>query len=146
MQALADLANSVLLPLVNSVMSASPIIWPSHAYTINDGGGYGLTVEHPNMASPQPDYDFSGSSANWVNELNRIRADYWILVFGQFGTDGNYLGQNTLDTSVYFSLENASSGPWCVGVNDPITFPMGESQGQLITSNTPQTFFKNVEF
>ena len=84
------------------------------------------------------------SYAYWLHELNRIRGDYWTMVF-------NYIVE---DANVYLNANNLVSGPWCVGVNDPITFPYSTNQGTLFGSvpNTPGTttknfcIFKNVKF
>ena len=64
-------------------------------------------------------------SSNWLSELNRIRGDYWNLVF------------NT-PSSIFLSPSNLVSGPWVVGVNDPNTFPMG-----LPLSGLPGSFDSN---
>lgn len=52
---------------------------------------------------------------NWSRELNRIRADYFNLVFIQGLNDELYLDPATV-----------ASGPWIVGLNDPATFPMDQ--------------------
>ena len=126
MQALADLANSVLLPLVNANVSgdgtgALDTGWAFSGGVVEAWGGANFYHVPASTAdgmqfskSPQPAYDFSGSSANWLKELNRIRGDYWNLIF----TAG--LGAD----EILLSPDNIVSGPWVVGVNDPVTFPM----------------------
>jgi hypothetical protein len=114
--ALAALANANLLPLVNASIAAAT--WPGHHYDRYDDPptNYVLT-------NPQPAYDFSGTSANWLSELNRIRGDYWNLIFtGGLGADDRHLNP-----------DNLISGPWVVGVNDPNLF--SEGSGNELDSN-----------
>lgn len=83
-------------------------------------------------------------SAGWVTELNRIRTDYFNLIF----TNG--LGADDL----YESSDNILSGPWCVGVNDPVTYPLtalsyGDASGELFLENGNYPgfpLFLNVQF
>jgi hypothetical protein len=136
MDSLATLANSVLLPLVNANIKGDGTgtldtgwlfsggileSWSgANYYDIPASTADGLQYNK----SPQPAYSFSGTSANWLSELNRIRGDFWNLIF----TAG--LGAD----DILLSPDNILSGPWVVGVNDPVTFPMGSTQGILAGS------------
>jgi hypothetical protein len=116
MQALADLANvsGGLIDIVNASIGAST--WPGHVYDRYTDAPTNLI-----LANPQPDYDFSGSSANWLSELNRIREDFFTLVF------------NGGDPDLYLNPATVLSGPWVVGVNDPNLF--SEGSGNELDSN-----------
>jgi hypothetical protein len=112
--ALAALANANLLPLVNASIAAST--WPGHHYDRYDD-----PPTNSVLTNPQPDYDFSGSSSNWLSELNRIRGDYWNLIFTSgLGADG-----------IHLSSDNLVSGPWVVGVNDLDTYPATGLNGDV---------------
>jgi len=75
---------------------------------------------------------------NWRQELNRIRGDYWTLLFGaNAGVP--------INAGLYLTPAAVLSGPWCVGVNDPVTFPQ-TVQGQLLGDYGGMTVFKNVQF
>lgn len=104
--ALAAIANARLLPLVNAAVAAGA--WPGHFYD-----RYTNPPNNTVLANPQPAYAFGVSSANWLSELNRIRADYFNLILH------SGLGADDL----FFSSDNLISGPWVVGVNDPVNFP-----------------------
>ena len=136
---LAALANDVLLPVVNRLVAASA--WVPHDYSIIDPANI------PQPLNPQPNYVFDLTSDNWIEQLNRVRADYYQLVFvndGGTGVAGNPAAIN--------------SGPWVVAVNDPVTFPMGatyadlSNAGKLLctpvktASLPPLGLFKDVEF
>ena len=190
MDALAALANSKLLPLVNAQVAAGT--WPGQYYDYySDLGNTVLTNPQPNYSFPTPEttlqpnlvpanavYNSSGqynltidtnkkyifragandyfvglsgqtyknnqlgrskstpnaeffgaanmpvtsvlfeATSDWMQEINRIRSDFWQLVFGK-KTDGS----GAIDPSLYLTGSFLSSGPWCVGVNDPATFP-----------------------
>ena len=111
MDALAILANAKLLPLVNAVIAANPGYWLPHFYSRYSSGVYPTGT----IANPQPNYLFDPDTKNWVSELNRIRGDYWNMIFGFSGHD--------YDSPVYLSSNNLVSGEWIVGVNDPDTYP-----------------------
>jgi len=100
--ALAALANSKLLPIVNASVAAGT--WPIHEYSVLSSGV---------LANPQPSYSFSLSNKNWMSELNRIRRDFYNLIYNQIAGG----------ESVYQSQNAVFSGPWVVDVNDPDTFP-----------------------
>jgi len=133
MQALAVLANDALWPLVNpggSLVSG----WPGHAYSV-----FSDAPTNTVLADPQPAYSFAGSSSTWLATLNRIRADYWTLIF----TAG--LGAD----EILLSPDNIVSGPWVVGVNDEDTFPKGgfppgNSSLQIPAPNYPLDFLKHA--
>ena len=90
------------------------------------------------------------SQGAWLNELNRIRGDAMALT-GLFNVG--------FDNPLLRNPAAVCSGPWCVGVNDPVTWPMGAYaylqgvlQGTLTgsvyptTPSTPMVIFNNVSF
>jgi hypothetical protein len=126
--ALADAANEYLLPLVNAAIAAG--IWPStDSYGAGGGNFYDHRTSDFHNTNPQPAYSFSGSSNNWMSELNRIRGDYWLLIFGTNPNTGD-----PFNSDRYLNPDNILSGPWVVGVNDPETFPQTPTQGILFGS------------
>lgn len=52
---------------------------------------------------------------NWLSEYNRIRADLFGILLESF-TEGN--------GGMYLNAAAIVSGPWVVGVNDPVTYPI----------------------
>jgi len=59
---------------------------------------------------------FSKTYANWLNEFNRIRGDAMaVFMAAEAWVGGEGLAQNPAAVC---------SGPWCVGVNDLIQYPM----------------------
>ena len=100
--ALAALANSKLLPIVNASVAAGT--WPQHEYSDLTSGA---------LTNPQPAYTFDIAATNWMSELNRIRRDFYNLL------DNVISG----GSAVYRSQNAVVSGPWVVDVNDPDTFP-----------------------
>lgn len=108
---LAALANTNLLPIVNAAIASGD--WPG---TFFDPWITPIPPTPPYF-NPQPSFDFSGSSANWLSELNRIRADLWALIFISGAEAGG------VNSSLYLSSSTLVSGPWVVGVNDPDRFP-----------------------
>ena len=149
---LAALANAKLLPLVNAAIAADQNNWRSAAFWNYDAygnvvswGGKNIYDRPVAMTSnttqgilnPQPAYTFSESTANWQAEINRIRGDILEMVL-----NFNYTGGNNL----FLSQNCLVSGPWVVGVNDPVTWPNGD-QGILHGSSpSAMCLFKNVAF
>ena len=135
MDALADLANAKLLPLVNSNISSdgskpldTDFVFNSFGLYYTAGANrYDIPADNTDdvrfNANPQPPYKFAPydkfdtTTKNWCSELNRIRGDYWNLIF-----TGGLIGTGA--SSRYLNPDNIVSGPWVVGVNDPDTFPM----------------------
>ena len=138
MDALALLANTKLLPLVNAAIaanyagSASP--WGDSVWTYHDATGTtyngsiktfsGVNIYDKSdmtvldssphrILNPQPTYVFDITKPNWRDELNRMRGDYYALIYN------NVAGAS----GIFESLSNIVSGPWIVDVNDPVTFP-----------------------
>ena len=65
------------------------------------------------------------NNRNWMRELNRIRWDFFLTLTAQVGSPA-------LNQIVLANPAAVNSGPWCIGVNDPVTFPGGIDQGFLI--------------
>lgn len=149
LNALATKANSVLLPLVNAAIASGD--WPATPFDV------AITPTPPSapFLQSQPNFDFSGAPSSWVEELNRIRNDYWNLIFKNGLVSGT-----PLSSGVYLNSANLVSGPWIVGVNDPATFPgvnptggpLGNGaldpawQGILTGSVNGFAVYKNVRF
>lgn len=130
LDALALLANTKLLPLVNAGITAGQItgLWTYDGPAgSNTGGITSFDGANPydvsdmatlddaphNILNPQPAYVFNLADKNWRSELNRMRGDYYFL-----------LNNNVTGASAIFNNPNSIvSGPWIVDVNDPATFP-----------------------
>lgn len=69
------------------------------------------TLANAKLAPATP-YVFGAAATDWLTQINRIRTDLWTQIFG------------TPASAVYLNPDALVSGPWCVGVNDPATFPM----------------------
>ena len=163
LDALAQLANDKLLPIVNQAIASNENGWGDAGWSFYGGvivgGSYFNIYNVPASTAdgfqtieiPQPEYKFDITKKNWADELNRIRGDVMALVFTSFTDAG----------ALFYSPNCILSGPWVVGVNDPDTFPMDggsilPSQGELFGtygasfSDAPPppnfTIFKSVSF
>jgi len=79
----------------------------------------------------------------WLSEFNRIRADA-MLLFNPSILDNALSGQLTDDTSgLFLNPSMVCSGPWCVGVNDVVTYPASVTylQGSYLPDGTKQNSF-----
>jgi len=133
MDSLALLANTKLLPVVNAAIASNQNGW-GNGFWIYSGGQcqaftgkniYDIpsaTTDGRNLpANPQPAYKFDITKKNWQDEFNRIRGDAMELVFNSY----------TGGSNLYHSKNAIVSGAWCVGINDPVNYPLGANQGKL---------------
>lgn len=162
MDALAALANTKLLPLVNAAIAANQNGWRDGMWGFSSSNvlqffnGQNIYDRHgavdgsynAYILNPQPDYLFDPAVRNWMSEFNRIRGDLMAMVFQSFtGAEALYQNAATL-----------VSGPWCVGLNDPDTYLIasgGDSvngvdyfayfQG-LLNGGNESPLFKSVKF
>lgn len=148
LDALAQLANDKLLPIVNRAITANENGWGDQGWAFFGGNGqiaswaglniYDIPSSNANgtqlIKKPQPEYKFDIATKNWADELNRIRGDFMALFFNSFADAG----------AVYRNLDFLLSGPWVVGLNDPDTFPMTQWTYNFSKSCYDPTYYKNL--
>jgi len=78
------------------------------------------------------------SQQNWREELNRIRGDYWMLLFCSTGHVIGSTNYTPLNAGLYQNPDSVLSGPWIVAVNDPATFP--RMTAVLLGANLPGNY------
>lgn len=167
---LAALANAKLLPVVNAAIAAGTGNWQFDSISYAEDGTInslsttlrniydifaGPTPGAHRIVNPQPAYTFDLATKNWHDELNRLRGDLMYLVLNSSSPSAltPYPGAE----NIFLSPNAILSGPWVVGVNDPVTFTLVSfansaclfgALGNTIGGTTANVYvaFKNVQF
>lgn len=148
MDALATLANTKLLPLVNAAIAAHTHAWQAASWTYRASGliqsfsgqnSYDIPVAKTTgthgLQIPQPNYNFDLTVENWADELNRIRGDAMEMIFASYPG-----GEN-----LFLNAACLVSAPQVVSINDDDTYPHASHFVPGVLSASA-TYFKNVEF